>query len=119
MRKCWEISIRWSDIDRQQGLFTDSAFCTTQEDAIRGVAESMAQSAPDLDPNDNAAIDRFVERAVERVESVTDTSAQLPFDIGNVFCDELFPDGCRRDIDMNALAALLSEHRDSVLKRAA
>jgi len=119
MRTCWEISIRWSDIDREQGLFTESAFCETQKEGIQDVAESMAQSAPDLNLGDKAAVDRFVERAISRVESVTDTSAQLPFDIGNVFCDELFPDGRHRQIDMNALAALLAEHRESVLKPAA
>ncbi|WP_321945344.1 hypothetical protein [Paraburkholderia sp. J10-1] len=116
MRKYWEVSIRWNDNNSEEGTFTESVFADDDVQAQRLVAESMACSDDsEIDPDDEGEFAEFVASALQRVDSVSEVGKSLPDDIESVFFDELFPDGQRRSINMNALAALLAEHRDRVL----
>ncbi|MBN3760893.1 hypothetical protein [Burkholderia sp. Ac-20365] len=115
MRNYYEVCIRWNDNDAEEGTFTESVFANDEDEASEAVATSMAGSSSDVDNSNPDEVARFVEEALQRVSYVTNVVSSLPDDISSVFFDELFPDGVSRQINLDALAVLLSEHRDQII----
>ncbi|MFP3637540.1 hypothetical protein [Paraburkholderia sp. SIMBA_054] len=116
MRKFYEVCFRWNNNDSEEGTFTETTFANDEDDAEKIVATSMAHSSDSgINADDPDALARYVAEASDRLEYVTDLQLSIPHHIESVFFDELYPDGKRRQLNMEALAELPGEHRDRVL----
>lgn len=118
------VTLPWAnncDPSEDEGTYSEYVRAADEIEARRLVALDMiAQSkgfpSPD-EPGYQAAVDEFVEDRVSGWAEVVEVAKSVASDLSFLFEHELFPDGVRRDIDMDALKALLVANRDTLVVR--
>ena len=120
----WNVTLPWAwsgDAD-DEGTYSTAVGAADCEAAVRAAAEEMADSGSKHFGDDPEGDDfkeerqRYVDSRCEGWADAYLAVSQLEQDLAAVFADELFPNGVRREIDLEALGRLIGSHRDYVLK---
>lgn len=113
MKNLWNVMLPWAwngNPNDEEGTYTTTVEGADEDEAKRRAAEEMADSGEKefVDDEDRA---KYIATRLTGWGDVYPQQAQLRQDLASVFEDELFPDGVRRNLNLEALGKLLAEHR--------
>lgn len=117
MKALWNVMLPWAwngNPNDEEGTYSTTVPGDDEDDAKLNAAIEMADSGEKTMLGDEDR-QRYIESRVNGWGDVYPQQDRLSLDLASVFEDELFPDGCRKTINLEALGVLLSVHRAAVL----
>lgn len=117
MKNLWNVMLPWAwncNPADEESTYSTTVEAVDEDAAKLAAATEMADSDEKefMDDDDRA---KYIRSRVAGWGDVYPQQAQLRQDLASVFEDELFPDGVRREINLEALGRLLAEHRAALL----
>lgn len=109
----FDVTLPWNPSDVSEGDYATSVSAENQDQAVRLVAEEMADSGAKVFDNDEERED-YIRALVDDGGEVVETVAALKYSLEQLFANTLFADG-GRDIDIAALEQVLVENRHRFL----
>jgi hypothetical protein len=113
------VTLRWPTDDA--GSFSQNVYATDPWEACVLTARLMAESREEDSEGSYLAFEDEADRETWIAERAADSmecalvSDSLKWDLSELFAAELFPDGVRQDIDLDALRTLVCANRDLLL----
>lgn len=119
MKKPFHVTLPWSASNNHydKGTYSTTVHADNDGQAIVFVAEEMADSWPN-DFKTPEERQKYIDDMINVDADVYGTADQLRQNIEQVFEDELFPDGCHKTINLEALGKLIAANREFLLKAA-
>lgn len=110
----YAVTLNW--VQEDEGSYSDYVHASSHAEACVKVAEAMADQRGYVDENETPVQKReWINcRAWDQVDCHL-VKESLEADLVALFGDELFPDGVKRCLNLEALRVLLAEHRNSLL----
>jgi hypothetical protein len=126
-RRLFHVTLPWSwngDPSDEEGSYNCYVQAADERHAKNLAAQEMVDSASKTlgepgDPDYEAEVSRYIQTRVDGWCDVSDVTSSIAADLCVLFERELFADGVRRDIDMDALRGLIVANRDAVVLQGA
>ena len=117
MKNLWNVMLPWArngDASDEEGTYSTTVEGDDEDGAKLNAAIEMADSGEKefCDEEDRQS---YIDSRVAGWADVYPQQQQLRQDLSSTFFDELFPDGVCREINLQALAKLLSENRNTIV----
>lgn len=97
-----------------EGTYTTTVRAADQDQAKRLCAEEMGASGQREFDSDSDRED-YIDAIAENWADVYPTAEQLQQDMATIYGEQLFPDGVKREINLEALGQVLAQNRELVI----